>query len=260
MQDQSFIYRTDAWLLVLVLMVLMFGCIYVGRKVGLRMHSHEEANDPVTGTIISAMFGLLAFLLAFTFSMSGNRYDTRRENIVEEANAIGTAILLADLYPDEQRKAFREDFKQYLEARIQYFDSGLTNQPNGEQPVDYGTRLWNRAAQLSPKIELLVASQQMIPALNVMLDASTTRMIGELSRVPDSIVWMLFIFSLASAFYLGYSSSGKVSMDWFVAAGFCVLTTMVIYITLDLDRPRRGFIQLSTSQQAMLELRALFKN
>jgi hypothetical protein len=255
LKDTSFIYQTDAGILVLLLLVLMLACIYIGRKVGLKIHLQQEAGTQSTGTSISAMFGLLAFLLAFTFSMSASRYDTRRENIVIEANALGTAILRADLYPEEERKAFREDFKQYLEGRIRYFDEGLASE-NSEE--DYGKKLWDRAARLSPKPEHLVASQQMIPALNEMLDTSTTRWVGELSRVPDSIVWMLFILSLASAFYLGYSTGVKEPMDWFVAFGFCVLTSLVVYITLDLDRPRRGLIQLSTPHKAMLELRKLF--
>ena len=81
---------------------------------------------------------------------------------------------------------------------------------------------------------------------------------SDAARVPDSIVSMLFVLSLATAFYLGYSSAGKERLDWFVAVGFCVLTSVVVYITLDLDRPRRGFIQLTGSHQAMVELRKLF--
>ena len=122
-----------------------------------------------------------------------------------------------------------------------------------------GQKLWNRAAELSHNPDNMVASQQMIPALNTMLDASTTRLMGELARVPDSIIWMLFILSIASTFYLGYASAAKETLDWMVATGFCLLISLVIYITLDLDRPRRGLIQLSTSQKAMMELREHFK-
>jgi hypothetical protein len=80
---------------------------------------------------------------------------------------------------------------------------------------------------------------------------------GELERVPDSIVIMLFAVSLATGFFLGYSSPES-KLDWFVAVGFCLLTAVVIYITLDLDRPRRGFIHLGGAHQAMLALRSYF--
>lgn len=252
MRSESFIVSTDAWLLVLVLLLVMLLMVYVGRKVGFKSNQHPESNS---GTVVSAILGLMAFLLAFTFGMSGARYDTRRGNIVHEANAIGTAILYADLYPEEERKAFRNDFKQYLEERIQYFNNGVTSESGPK--VDYGKKLWDRAVRLSFNSDYFVAAQQMLPALTTMLDANTTRLIGEISRVPDSIVWMLFIIAVVSAFYLGYSSVGKGRIDWFVTTGFCVLTCVIIFITLDLDRPRRGLIQLTTSEKAMIDLRKL---
>lgn len=261
MLHRSFIYETAAEVLVAILLVLMLVCIYAGRKVGLKRIKALPENEGSTGTTISAMFGLLAFLLAFTFGMSASRYDTRRENIVDEANAIGTAILRADLYPDEERTAFRNDFHQYLEARIHYFEAGpdIVEARKAKDEADtYGTQLWARATKLSQQPDRYVATMQMIPALNDMLDISTTRLMAELARVPDSIVSMLFVLSLASAFYLGYTSAAKGRLDWFVAIGFCVLTSVVVYITLDLDRPRRGLIQLTSSHQAMLELRKLF--
>ncbi len=64
MQDQSFIYRVDATLLAAALLFLMLSLIYVGRWVGLKRKKGEEG---VTTTAVSAMFGLMAFLLAFSF-------------------------------------------------------------------------------------------------------------------------------------------------------------------------------------------------
>lgn len=100
----------------------------------------------------------------------------------------------------------------------------------------------------------LISSNQMIPALNDMFDSATTRNIGEKVRVPDPIVIMLFILSIASAFYVGYSAAGKGRLDWFIVIGFCLLTAVVIYITLDLDRPRGGLIRVDSNHQAMLDL------
>ena len=258
----SFISRIDAAILVTGLFILMLVFLYLGRKAGLaRFRAGKKKDGGETGTIISAMFGLMAFVLAFSFGMSASRYDTRRVNIIDEANAIGTAILRADTYQAEQRAAFRKDFQDYLEARIQYYEAGKNLDEISRTQATAtvaGKKLWNRAAELSHNPDNIVASQQMIPALNTMLDANTTRLMGELSRVPDSIIWMLFILAVASTFYLGYASAAKETLDWMVATGFCLLISLVIYITLDLDRPRRGLIKLSTSHQAMMELREHF--
>ncbi len=259
--DHSLIFDTDAAILSLVLFILMALSIYYGRRLGLkRFNAGRHFDASSTKTIISAMFGLLAFLLAFTFGMSGNRYDARRGHIVEEANAIGTVILRADLYQDSDRTEFRKDLKKYLEARIEYFEAGR-DIPRVFAAIDtanaYGKRLWDRTMKLSPPNGVHGPTAQMVPALNAMYDIATVRQMGELERVPDSIVLMLLVVSLASGFYLGYTSPES-KLDWLVAVGFCLLTSVVVYITLDLDRPRRGFINLEGSHAAMLELRKNF--
>ena len=261
--DESFLVSVQPWRLGVGLCVIMIICIYFGRRLGLwRLKNSTEKDETSSSTAMSAMMGLLAFILAFTFGMSSGRFDARRTVIVNEANAIGTALLRADLYPEPHRTALRNDFEKYLEARILYYEY--------KAEIDYvygaraaakviGGRLWKRVTDLSKQPAFELESRLMVPALNDMFDLSTTRLIGELARVPNSIVWMLFVLSWTSAFFLGYMSARKGPIDWYLTTGFCVLTSVVIYITLDIDRPRRGFIQLNTSHNAMLELRENFR-
>src|SRR5688572_28833992 len=119
--ESSFIFQTDAWLLILGLLVLMLISVYAGVQFHRRRPGITKEKKESRGAIMSAMLALFAFLLAFTFGMSGSRFDHRRQVVVNEANALGTAILRADLYPDSQRVAFRNDFQQYVEARIAYY-------------------------------------------------------------------------------------------------------------------------------------------
>src|SRR6187402_3246555 len=114
---------TEAWMIALLLFILMLISSYIGKLNGnyIRKKTGTEEKLPET----SALVALLFFLLAFTFGMSGDRYDSRRKIVVEEANDIGTAILRSDLYPDSTRTLFRKDFKEYVEARISYFEVGV---------------------------------------------------------------------------------------------------------------------------------------
>jgi len=259
----SFFLSIDTWLLVIILLLLMLACIKLGEAFARRRRARLEFPDnPANSAINGAVFGLLAFLLAFTFSMSGNRYDDRRQASIVEANAIGTAILRADLYPDSLRQAFLADFKNYLQARIDNFAAG----PNIEaiktadkQAAVFAARLWSRATGFAHVNPSPVISGQMIPALNDMFDSATSNTFSELIRVPTSIVFMLFALSLISSFFMGYISVSKGRFDWFTGAGFCVLTSLVIFITLDLDRPRRGLIQLDTSHGAIISLMNQFE-
>lgn len=259
----SIFVRTDAWLLVSILFILMLACIAFGLFIGKRRFVKAGYIDnPSNGTLYGSIFGLLAFLLGFTFSMSGSRYDSRRQASVAEANDISTAILRADLYPDSERVAFRTDFKNYLQARIDNItaraDLDKINKANADAAI-YSAILWKRAMDYSKKNPNSLISLQMTPALNAMFDSATSNTYSELIRVPDSIVIMLFLMSLISAFFAGYISSGKGKFDWFMGAGFCLLTAVVVFITLDLDRPRRGFIKLDASRQAIISLMDQFK-
>ena len=99
----------------------------------------------------------------------------------------------------------------------------------------------------------------MIPALNDLIDVTTSRLSGEKTKVPQSILVMLFFLSMIIAFYGGYSEGLKGKIDWLVQIGFCLLVSLVILFTLDLDRPRRGFVNLDVPNQTIIDLRKNFE-
>jgi len=251
--------QTEAWVIALLLFILMLLSSYIGKRIGnyIQKKNNSEEKPPET----SALIALLFFLLAFTFGMSGERYDSRRKIVVEEANSIGTALLRSDLYPDSTRALFRKDFKEYVETRISYYEVGAD--ANGILKADslsqiISAKLWKRATKLSKNPDHLAATQQMIPALNDMIDVTTTRLSGEKAKVPQSILVMLFFLAMIIAFYGGYSEGRKGKVDWLVQTGFCVLVSLVVLFTLDLDRPRRGFVNLDIPNQTIIDLRKNF--
>ncbi|HEY6977311.1 MAG TPA: hypothetical protein VH396_13535 [Chitinophagaceae bacterium] len=259
--DSSFIHNTDALLLCIFLFIAMIAIVALGRIAG-RLWRKEDA-EPRGGvnSLLAAVFALFGFILAFTFNMSGDRYENVRNVIVEEANDIGTAVLRADLYADSIREAFRADFKKYLEARIAYYDSitdTMVLVKSKENAAIAATALWSRAMQQSKLPNMLIPSNNMIPALNAMFDIATTREVMLKARVPDGIVYMLFILALASSFIAGFTSSFIRKKDWIIVAGFALLSSMIIYITLDLGRTTRGFIRTDMGQQAIIDLQKMF--
>ncbi len=260
----SLLFRLDAWLISLLLFLFMLLFTWTGIRVGkfLKRKRIQDNSIKKGGVSISPLSGLLFFILAFTFGMSGSRYESRKAVVVQEANNIGTALLRADLYPEEERIEFRKDFQQYIEARIMYYKvgvnlGGVLNADSLTQAIS--TRLWDRATRLSKDPNNLVATQQMVPALNAMIDIVTERKAGEIAKVPESIVLMLFALACVNAFYMGYASVDKNKLDWVVAGGFCFLISVVVLITLDLDRPRRGLIHLDEAHKNIVDLRKNFK-
>jgi len=258
--NAGFLDHTEAWVIALLLFILMIVSSFIGKITGNHIRKKTDTEEKLPET--SALIALLFFLLAFTFGMSGERYDSRRKVVVEEANIIGTAILRSDLYPDSTRALFRKDFKDYVETRISYYKVGPNAQ--GILKADslsqiISAKLWKRAASLSKDPVNLAATQQMIPALNDMIDVTTSRLTGEKAKVPPSILVMLFFLAMIIAFYGGYSEGRKGKVDWLVQVGFCLLVSLVLLFTLDLDRPRRGFVNLDIPNQTIIDLRKNFQ-
>ena len=257
--DINILNQTEAWVITLLLFSLMILSSFVGKLLGNHIRNKKDSEEKSIET--SALTALLFFLLAFTFGMSGDRYDSRRKIVIEEANNIGTAILRSDLYPDSSRTLFRKDFKLYVEARISYYQARADVKEvlkADSLSQEIASKLWKRASTLSKNPANLAATQQMIPALNDMIDVTTSRLAGEKAKVPESIILMLFFLAMIIAFYGGYSEGRKGRMDWVVQIGFCLLVSLVILFTLDLDRPRRGFVNLDVSNQTIIDLRKIF--
>lgn len=253
----SFLYDCDALLIAGVLFLLMLAAIKAGYAMGLKKAKTEAEHSG----ILSSLLGLLALLLAFTFGMAGSRYETRKNNIVQEANDIGTALLRADIYPDSLKEKYRKDFVKYIDARIAYFESGHNDEKVSisiRQTAEISATLWNRTAQMAKNKDFLLQSNMMLPALNSMFDIASTTNAAYNSSVPESIVYLLLVFSIIISFYIGYSASLKQLLEPVFVFGFCLLTCVVIYITLDLDRPRRGIINLNDEVVLLESLKSNF--
>ena len=257
----SILITLPAYFVAFFLFIAMVFAAWVGNRFAkIRLKKNPDIFSEGIGSLEGALLGLVALLLAFTFSMSASRFDERRHAIVAEANIIGTAILRADLYPDSIRTTFRKDFKQYVEARIDYYTAGadinkVLDALNKSNVIAH--KIWNKAADLGKDPAYFVSTNQMIPALNDMIDIITTRLAGGLARVPDSIVWLLFLLCVVGSFVVGYGNKGK-KLDWIVIVGFCLMISLTIYLILDLDRPRRGFINMDSANQRIVDLRGMF--
>src|SRR4051794_11540737 len=97
----------------------ILGCLLLGRWLGQREIARYRAEGmPSISSLETAVFALLGLLIAFTFSGALSRFDLRRSQAVDEANAIGTAYLRVDLLPASAQPQLRETFRNYLDARI----------------------------------------------------------------------------------------------------------------------------------------------
>lgn len=253
--NESFLFKIDTGIITATLFVFMIISVRLGYWLGLKTPSVNQSIS--YNTLVGSLFALFGLLLAFTFNMTNEKYNKRVNFVTEESNAIGTALLRADLYPDSISREFKSDFKSYIQNRILYFkahrDLQLVNVAL-DSAAYYGQRIWKRTAGLASEKDLFLANNLMVPAVNNMLDMATTRDQADNNHAPVSIIWMLLILSVTIAFAAGYAASDDKQIDLFLSITFCLLTTVVIYFILDLDRPRRGVINLDQANEVMNQL------
>ena len=257
MSEYSMLYTTNTTVLISLLFAALIIFTGIGLRVGKWRSDYATATDEQS-VAVASLLALQGLLLAFTFAMAGTRFEARREAIVDVAASLHTAILRADLYPTAERQGFRHDLRQYLEARINYSEAPRQQAAIAAalaQSDVYAHRLWARVVRLSPKTEYQIATEQMIAALNAVFEHALARQASLRARVPDPIVYMLFIISVATAFFTGYVGTNRRNFDWLAVAVFHLLVGLVIYITLDLDRPRRGLIRTTDMLEMLTELR-----
>ena len=67
--------------------------LHCGRTMGLRYRKQEGASDSMAGlgTVEGAIFGIMGLLLAFTISGALQRFDDRRQLVLQEAAAVTAA-------------------------------------------------------------------------------------------------------------------------------------------------------------------------
>jgi hypothetical protein len=202
------------------------------------------------------VFGLLGLLVAFTFSGAAAPFDIRRQLIVEETNAIGTAYLRLDLLPPAAQPALRERFRQYVEARLAAYrqlPDIAAAQAEESRAMQIQGDIWHQAVAACQEAGVPPTTMLLLPALNAMIDLTTTRTLAPRMHPPTIIFGMLFGLALASALLAGYGMAGTQSHRWLLA--FAAVIAGVVYVILDLEFPRLGWSRFQAFDQALVELR-----
>lgn len=243
------------------LLLSMLLLMEIGRRIGVR----RQATDPGLakggfGAIEGGVLGLLGLLLAFTFSGAGARFDARRQLIVEETNAIGTAYLRLDMLPAGAQPALREKFRRYVDARLIVYRK-LPDRVAAQQELTKANNLqkeiWLQAiAAVRSENAPPQAAMVLLPALNVMIDVTTSRTLAGQMHPPMIIYIMLVALALVSSLLAGYGMASGKSRSWLHMFCFAMVIAVAIYVILDMEYPRLGLIRVEAFDQALVALRA----
>jgi hypothetical protein len=235
-----------------------------GRRLGVRRRAKEsEGERSNLGTIEAAVFALFGLLMAFTFSGAASRFNEKRMLIAEEVNTIETAYLRLHLVPQEAEFALQELFRQYLDSRLATYSklpdmeaAALEMAKSKKIQEDIFTQAV--AATRQPNSHP-AAGWLLLPALNNMIDISTTRTMVLESHPPRIIYLLLFCLALICSLLAGYRMASGPHRSWLHILGFAAITVAITYVALDIEYPRVGLIRLESADQALVKLREHMK-
>lgn len=242
---------------------LFFGmllAIEVGRRLGMKSQADDQQTDKTSaGLIDGAVFGLMGLLIAFTFSGAATRLDHRRDLVINEANAIGTAYLRLNLLPVESQPPLRDLFRQYLDARLEVFQK-IPDMAAAEASLvranNLQNQIWPMAVEACQASGSVPATTLLLSALNEMFDMATLRtMTSRVMHPPVVIFIMLFALALLSSLLAGYSMGNSRDSNRFHVIGFAAIIAVTVYVILDIEYPRAGMIRVDAVDQVLIELR-----
>ncbi len=252
-------YDIPGGLIAVLLFVLMALAVEAGHRLGRRRGERyaQQMRDHVH-TVQGSLLGILAIVLGFTLSLALERYDSRSQAVVVEANALGTAWLRTDLLSPAVQGGAREALTEVLDLRIA---AGRLNLAQHGERQNLAVRTAAAQAKLWDAVRRAVAADPgpstgglFAQAVNEAIDSAGSREAALDRHVPEPILDLLFVTLLLAGGMVGYCAGLAGHRPAVPGYLLAALIVALVFLVLDLDRPRRGVIQVS--QQALIELRA----
>jgi hypothetical protein len=189
--------------------------------------------------------------------MASDRFDTRRELVLAEANSVGTTYLRAGYLPEPASSEIRDLIRQYVPLRIVPNDLAEVR-VRMARSVEIHAKLWaitEGLARATPESDVLAL---FIASLNETIDLHETRVIGgQYARVPETILILLLLGSMLTLGMMGYNAGLTRRRSPLTAVVLIAVLGAVVTLVVDLDRPRQGF--LTVSQQPLIDLQEQIK-
>jgi hypothetical protein len=216
---------------------------WLGRRLGIPDRGTDH------GHVLGGILGLLALLVAFAFGWALDRYEQRRDLVVREANAIGTAAMRLQLLDAPHALRLTDTYRAYAVVRLDY---GLAQ--DGDKPALRKTSEALRArieaqtlAALAPIRHTNLAGS-ILAAVNESLDVGAAREAAQAARLPAEVLAAIAVYALVTAVALGMTLRGHRALSTMMY----LLLTLSLSIIVDLDHPRIGWITVSQDPMARL--------
>jgi hypothetical protein len=247
--EMTWFYRLPIWIDGILIVLLLLVAVEAGYRVGLRRYrgSAMDAKKQTRGDVtVGSMLALLGLLLAFTYAFSLSRADMRKQAIVHEANAIGTAFLRARFGVEPGRSELRERLYDYARTRTNSAELYGDNLRDAvDRSLEAEARLWpamERALQGDVPAPVQAA---IMTAVNEVLDTNTLRLAVIHDRIPAVVLALLILVAAASLGLAAHNAGLNGAIHRSRMGAFAIVLAALMIVIIDFDRGQHGMIRVS---------------
>ena len=241
----STFYLIDHRLIALLMLAVLLASCEIGYRLGLAREGAPDSVRTLMSGTGAAMLGLLGLLLGFALSMAIARWDSRRDVIVDEANAIGTLSLRAGLLEDPARGQLRETLRTYGEARIAL---GLSHgRPDALREARLDSEelhavIWSVVESANRPTTANATLASLIGSANELIDLHELRLASVENHLPPALFLLLVALGALSVAFLAWSFGAASHRGRVPMVLLALLIGAVLLLIMDVNRPQRGMI------------------
>jgi hypothetical protein len=242
------------WVVYLVTVVVVFFAAEIGFRIGmwLQRRNPDASGTPMTGAVVGGMLGLMAFLMAFSIGIVIGQHNGRKQMVVTEANAVGTAYLRAGFLGEPDRTSTRGLLKEYVEVRLSMVEDPSLFDSVMDRSEGIHGELWSIVEDNVNQGEESATMALFVDSINEVVDVHLLRLTAYELRLPELLGVVLLAATVLSFLLVGIASSSDGKRDPFTIMLFALAFVAVLMVIVDLDRPQQGL--LTVSQSAMQDL------
>lgn len=240
-----FMHSMPDAVIVVFLLTVVVSSLWAGMRFGIAKRRRGAPDKDHLGTIQGAILGLLGLILGFSFSGAMGRFIDRQDALATEANAIESAYERAELLPNAQQ--VRQALREYAVLRLELF-----RQDRAKPAAEVEARML--ACYESARVAVYEGArtapqfvQLSIGGLEAVQDEFVRRSAFDRRCLPSEMIAALIMSSCLSMAIIGYGVGLAERSSLGSALSLAALVTMTLFVTMDFDRPKNGFITLDPS-------------
>jgi hypothetical protein len=236
---------TPIWFLGLLIFIGAIASALAGSQANRWLpRGQDKLSEAQQGYVISSVYALLGLLVAFTFQVAVERYQARRHLVIEDATAIQSLYLKAQLLDEPHRSTVSNLLVEYTKNHLALAKAHSRDAAGRRllaQDNMLLSDLWRAAVPAFQSIKTIDFSSSFIDSVVEVMRINSERIAARRPPIPATILFILLFYSLVAAAVLGSVMTGGKGRE--VSIVLIALNVLALMLVMDINRPVEGTIR-----------------